>query len=79
MSAKDRLVQAMLQDGCPDQMIDSARAGLYDDVESPIVFPMRQLVDDLRAIGRHMLARRVINGEFDSTYDEHTAVSGDER
>jgi len=47
-----------------------ARAGHYDDFKSDIAMPIVQLVMDLEAAGKHDLANRARNGEFDSTKEE---------
>lgn len=58
---------------CPVQMVAAARAGYYDDFRSDLAFPLIALVDELRAIGQHPLAERVVAGEFDGTTEESDA------
>lgn len=74
----ERLARAMEQALCPVQMIASARAGLYDDFKSELALPMQHLVADLRRVGQHALARRVIDGEFDATREEGDAWAASE-
>lgn len=78
MRTKERLAQAMEAAMCPVQMIASARAGLYDDYESNLAMPLMHLVHELRQIGQHALARRVIDGEFDGTREEGDAWAASE-
>jgi hypothetical protein len=47
------------------QMAVRASQRYYDDFET-----MYQLVADLQAVGRHDLAKRVMNGEWDATKEE---------
>lgn len=73
MSTAERLAEAMVEAGCPADMITRARAGYYDDYRSPLPFPITQLVDDLRDTGHYDLARRAMDGDFDGTREEADA------
>ena len=55
------------------EIIQRARAGYYDDFKSTLDDPQIALVRDLRSIGLHAFAQRVINGEFDATMEEGQA------
>lgn len=50
-----------------------AKSGYYSDYESPLTFPIAELVKDLRAAGYPDLARRAADGEFDGTEEEADA------
>jgi hypothetical protein len=65
----ERLAQMLHANGL-FEMEDKARLGYYDDFRSLLATPIIQLVGDLQAKGRHDLAQRVMNGEFDSTKEE---------
>jgi hypothetical protein len=47
-------------------MIEKAKTGYYDDYDSPLVFPITELVSDLMRAGFPKLARRAANGDFDA-------------
>lgn len=64
MKAKERLAAALRERGM-DAMADKAATGYYSDFESPLAFPITQLVKDLRDIREYGLAERAINGDFD--------------
>ena len=65
----EKLAQALHAEGL-FAMESKAREGYYDDYRSPLVTPIVQLVTDLRAAGKHELAKRAMNGEFDGTREE---------
>ena len=69
----ERLAEAMVKAGCPDRLVSNARAGHYDDYKSELPFPIHRLVEHLREVGQHELARRAIAGEFDGTREEAEA------
>lgn len=56
-----------------ERLVKRARAGMYDDYESPLATPQMQLVEDLRQIGQQGFVHRVIDGEFDGTREEARA------
>jgi hypothetical protein len=60
----EALAKELEAEGLP-QMAAKARVGYYSDFDSTIALPKMTLVDELVALGRHELANRVINGEFD--------------
>ena len=51
----ERLAEALEADGAPDEMIERARTGYYDDFKSRLAMPIMQFA---------------MEGEFDSTRDE---------
>lgn len=73
MKTSERLAQELERYGCPPEMVKRAREGYYDDFESPLATPCVQLVMDLRAIHKHALAKRAIDGEFDASKEEAEA------
>lgn len=73
LPTKERLARAMEQAMCPVPLIAAARAGRYDDYESDLAMPLVELVGELRALGQHALAERVVAGEFDGTKEESDA------
>lgn len=75
INSKERLAAALAETGDPKltKMIERARAGYYHDFESPLATPIMELVKDLRRAGRHDLAKRAAEGEFDATKEEADA------
>lgn len=76
MHTKDRLAQAMREAALPDNMINAACEGYYDDYLSPHADNMAVLLNHLMTIGTVAalsLRQRVINGEFDGTLEESEA------
>ena len=72
-STKERLVEALRWAGAPQDMVQKAGQGYYDDYESEIATPIIQLVKDCHAAGLPALAQRAINGEFDGSREEADA------
>ena len=70
MRTKEKLARALMEANAPAQMVERARAGFYDDYESPSATPIANLVRDLQMVGLGDLAKRAVNGEFDSTREE---------
>jgi hypothetical protein len=70
---KERLAEALEQAGAPQHMVEKARSGYYDDFESPLAMPIRELVSDAVACGHRDIARRAKHGEFDATEAESDA------
>ena len=70
MRTTEKLAQALEKAGAPAQMVARARRGNYDDFQSDSATPIVNLVRDLNLIGLHDLAKRAMNGEFDSTKEE---------
>lgn len=64
MKAKERLAAALGEAGLV-AMSERAARGYYADFESPLTFPITQLVTDLRAAGANELAQRAMDGDFD--------------
>lgn len=76
LPTKERLAQE-LEKQAPvnglERLVKRARAGMYDDYESPLATPQMQLVEDLRKVGLTDMVKRVMNGEFDGTREEAAA------
>lgn len=66
----DKLAEALSLAGAPQDMIERALAGYYDDYKSPLPAPIVQLVADARSHGLPDIARRAMDGEFDATKQE---------
>ena len=66
----ERLGDELEAAGAPKEMVERARSGYYDDFKSPLATPIVQLVTDCRNAGLQAIARRAMEGEFDSTRDE---------
>lgn len=69
MRTKERLAQALHAAGL-FQLEKRARAGAFDDFESPSATPIVDLVVALRAAGREDLAQQAIEGRWDATKAE---------
>lgn len=76
MATKEKLAQELEKlspfDG-QDRLVKRARAGMYDDFDSPLDMPQMSLVEDLRKCGQMAMVQRVIHGDFDSTKEEADA------
>jgi hypothetical protein len=66
----ERLARALEAAGAPQDMINRARGGFYDDFKSDLATPIVQLVQDARKAGLEGIAQRAIHGEFDATPEE---------
>ncbi len=66
----EKLAKALEENNAPQDMIDKARAGFYDDYKSPLAFPEMQLRADALALGLNAIAEGVVNGEWDATKEE---------
>lgn len=79
----DKLAAALGEiPGMPASMIKRAQEGYYHDYESPLTFPLMELVSDLRDVQRipalpansrplvRGMIQRVEDGEFDATKAE---------
>ncbi|RJX17569.1 MAG: hypothetical protein C4575_13070 [Desulforudis sp.] len=71
----ERLALALEALGDPRlvDVIANARAGVYDDFKTTLVFPQIALVKKLNALGHFEFSHRVIDGEFDATMEESLA------
>ena len=69
LRTKERLAQVLHAAGLFD-MEKAARAGRYDDFEGESATPIVDLVNDLKAVGQHELAKLAMCGEFDATKEE---------
>lgn len=75
MSTKERLAAALREIGLTTLAEEAAR-GVYDDYESPMAFPLINLVHRLGEAGTAeaaVLAQRVKDGDFDGTKEEADA------
>ena len=70
MRTKEKLTRALMEANAPAAMVERARAGYYDDYESPCATPIANLVRELQANGLGDLAKRAVNGEFDASREE---------
>lgn len=57
----------------PQEMIDKARAGFYDDYKSPLAMPQTKLHHDAMAAGLTDIALAVLNGYYDCNQAEADA------
>lgn len=73
MKTKDKLTEALQEANAPQAMIDRARQGYYDDFETTIADPIRQLIIDALAFGLEDIAKRAAEGDFDGTDEEGRA------
>jgi hypothetical protein len=71
----ERLAKALEAAGADETFVRSAREGHYDDFKSKSATPIVDLVRELQACGFKDLARRAIDGDFDSTPEEALAWS----
>jgi hypothetical protein len=76
---KERLAEALKEEGASPELVRQARRGEYDDYESTVAFPQMTLVAAIKrdrrmaspAKGRFIA--RVQDGEFDATREESGA------
>ena len=73
IATSEKLAQALEAAGAPQEMIKAARAKYYDDFESDLMSPIRQLAADASKHGLGDIALRAMNGEFDGTKEEAEA------
>lgn len=78
MKTKDRFAQDLERVGAPEQMIEWAKNGFYDDYESVTATPIIQLVVDCDALGLNEIADKARNGEYDGTKEEAEAWANKE-
>lgn len=69
----EKLAQALEAAGAPKEMITKARGKHYDDFESDLMSPIRQLAADAVEHGLDSIALRAMNGDFDATKEEAEA------
>jgi hypothetical protein len=62
----ERLAKALEEAGAPADMVEKARAGLYDDYKSDLGTPLIALVNDAARAGLQDIYRRAREGEFDA-------------
>ena len=67
MPTSEKLAQALEAAGAPQEMITKARSKHYDDYESDLMSPIRQLAADAANHGLDEIALRAMNGDFDGT------------
>lgn len=74
MSTKEKLALALIAAGAPTAMIAAARAGRYDDFDSPSATPINDLIRDAsKHAGLEDIIRRAMLGQFDATKAEANA------
>lgn len=73
MKTKEKLARELQIAKAPGWMVANAIEGHYDDFESDIDTPIKQLVDDLNSLGMYDFSKRAMEGEFDSTKEESEA------
>jgi len=78
MKTKDRLVKDLKMFGAPEQMIEYARNGFYDDFETPIATPILRLIQDCLENGINEVAQRAKDGEYDASPEESKRWFGKE-
>jgi predicted enzyme involved in methoxymalonyl-ACP biosynthesis len=61
----EKLAQALEVAGAPQEMITKARSKHYDEYESDLMSPIRQLAADAAEHGLDEIALRAMNGDFD--------------
>ncbi|GAC1661650.1 MAG: hypothetical protein PVS3B3_32340 [Ktedonobacteraceae bacterium] len=62
----EKLAQALIAAKAPQEMIDHARSGYYDDYKSDIGNNIMALVADAKKCNLTDIASRAMNGEFDA-------------
>lgn len=66
----EKLAKALEEVNAPQEMIDKARAGYYDDYKSPLAFPLMELRSDAEKYKLTAIAQGVVDGKWDSTKEE---------
>ncbi len=69
----EKLALALTNAKAPQDMIEKARRGEYDEFKSDLAFPIRALVEDASRHHLHNIALRAMNGEFDASDEEADA------
>ena len=62
----EKLAQALITASAPQEMIERARSGYYDDYKSDLGNNIMALVEDARKHNLADIAKRAIDGEFDA-------------
>lgn len=70
MTSIEKLVRDLEKYKAPPQLVDKAKEGYYNDVKSPVAFPIVTLVRECRAAGLHQVADAAVKGEYDATTEE---------
>lgn len=65
-STTEKLARALILSNAPQEMIERARSGYYDDYKSPLGTPLVALVNDARRYHLTSIALRAMKGEFDA-------------
>jgi hypothetical protein len=66
----EKLAKALEENNAPQDMIDKARSGYYDDYKGPLAFPQIQLYHDAHVAGLETIEAAVAAGDFDGTKEE---------
>lgn len=70
-STTEKLASALAEQHLPDELIERARAGEFDDFKSPHIAPQHALIDELQKVEyQGDLYERIARGEFDGTAEE---------
>ena len=67
VATKERLARALEEAGVNPQVVQAARDGYFDALESALHAPIAALAKEMQQMGRLDLAARAQNGEFDPT------------
>jgi hypothetical protein len=66
----ERLARDLEEAGAPEEMVQRARDGYYDDFKSPLAMPEVQLMADAQAANLPSIVDGVRDGRWDSTREE---------
>lgn len=80
-ATKDRLARELHEAGLPEEMVERARRGAYDDWISDSATPLIDLVNELAKYdtpGARLVRAKVIDGDFDGTREESDAWAASE-
>lgn len=73
MKTKEKLAEDLRKANAPDDMVQRALQGYYDDYESPLATPIHRLVNDAIEWGLMDIANKARNGDYDGTKEESEA------
>jgi hypothetical protein len=71
-ASTQKLIQALEAADDPklQPIIEKARSNAYHEFKTELMFPIRQLVEDLNRAGHKQLAQQAMDGNFDATEEE---------
>lgn len=70
MRTKEKLAQDLEAAGAPQEIVENAHKGIYDDFESPLPFPILSLMNTCERLGLTEIIAKAKNGEYDATREE---------